>query len=73
MKKAAKEFRNFTVEEIKSRLDELRKELMKEYIHISAGTAPSNPGRVRKNRKSLACLLTILRQKEVKQKEVKMP
>ncbi|MBR9682964.1 50S ribosomal protein L29 [Candidatus Woesearchaeota archaeon] len=63
--KTAKEFHNLTIEEIHNRLNELRKELMKENVHISSGTAPSNPGRLRQTKKNIARLLTIKSQKQV--------
>jgi large subunit ribosomal protein L29 len=64
--KATKEFQNLNVEEIKNRLNELRKELMKENVQVSSGTAPSNPGKLKQTKKNIARLLTILKQKEVK-------
>lgn len=64
--KKSKEFQALSTEDIKSRLNELRKELMKENVHISAGTAPTNPGRPRQIKKNIARLLTILKQKEVR-------
>ena len=63
--KSTKEFRALDPKEIKSRLDELNKELMKENVQISSGTAPKNPGKVRQIKKNRARLLTILKQKEV--------
>ena len=66
MTKQAKEFRNLSTEEIKVRLNELKKELMKENVQVSSGTAPSNPGRLRQIKKNIARLLTIKNQKEVK-------
>lgn len=58
--KQTKELQNLTGEEIRNRLNELRKELMKENVHISSGTAPSNPGKLRQTKKNIARLLTIL-------------
>ena len=67
--KATKEFRNLGTEEIKNRIQELKKELMKDNVHISSGTAATNPGKVRHTKKNIARLLTILNQK---QKEVQI-
>jgi len=64
--KTTKEFQNLAVEEIKNRLNEFRKELMKENVQVSSGTAPSNPGKLKQTKKNIARLLTILKQKEVK-------
>ncbi|HHE67564.1 MAG TPA: 50S ribosomal protein L29 [Candidatus Parcubacteria bacterium] len=69
--KATKEFQNLTVEEIKARLNELRKELMKENVQVSSGTAPSNPSKIRQTKKNIARLITLLNQKrfsEIKNK-----
>ncbi len=63
--KQTKEFRNLPPEEIKNKIDELKKELMKEGVHISSGTTPPNPGKIRQVKKNIARLLTILKQKEV--------
>tara|TARA_B100000315_G_C14299442_1_gene461160 strand:- start:45 stop:245 length:201 start_codon:yes stop_codon:yes gene_type:complete len=64
--KITKEFRNLGPEEIQKRIQELKKELMKDNVHIASGTAATNPGKVRQNKKNIARLLTILKQKEVK-------
>ena len=66
--KATKEFRSLEPKEIKNRIKELKKELMKDNVHISSGTAAANPGKVRRTKKNIARLLTILRQKEVQNK-----
>lgn len=66
--KKTKEFQALTAGETKNRLDELRKELMKENVHISSGTAPSNPGKIKQTKKNIARLLTALKQKEVQLK-----
>ncbi len=66
--KITKEFRNLGTEEIKKRIQELKKELMKDNVHIASGTAPTNPGKVRQNKKNIARLLTILKQKEVQKR-----
>lgn len=62
-------------ENLKSRLSELRKELIKVNAQISTGTPPENPGRVREIKKTIARILTILNQpkKEVKEKITKKP
>ena len=64
MTKQAKEFQNLSTEEIKVRLNELRKELMKENVQVSSGTAPSNPGKLKQIKKNIARLLTIKSQKQ---------
>ncbi len=66
MTKKSKEFQNLSTEEIKSRINELRKELMKENVQVYSGTAPPNPGRLKQIKKNIARLLSITKQKEVK-------
>jgi large subunit ribosomal protein L29 len=63
MTKKTKEFRSLTVEEIKNHLNELRKEIMKENVQVSSGTAPVNPGKLRQSKKNVARLFTVLAQK----------
>jgi large subunit ribosomal protein L29 len=66
MTKKAKEFKNLSTEEIKSRITELRKEIMKDNVQVFSGTSPTNPGKLRQAKKNIARLLTTLKQKEVK-------
>lgn len=63
MAKKSKEFQNLSFEELKSKISELKKELMKENVHISSGTAASNPGRLKQIKKNIARLKTIISQK----------
>jgi len=63
--KQTKEFKNLSEDEIRRRINELKKELMKENVQISSGTAPSNPGKIKQTKKNIARLITILNQKEV--------
>lgn len=69
MTKKTKEFQNLNEEEIKDRIQELKKELIKENTQVASGTNPSNPGKLKQTKKNIARLLTIMSQK--KQKEVK--
>ena len=46
-------------EELKSKLIELRKELMKQNAQISTGTTPKSPGQVREIKKTIAKILSI--------------
>ena len=61
--KTTKEFHNLNSEEITRRLQELKKELMKDQVQIASGTTPANPGKTRQIKKNVARLLTILKQK----------
>lgn len=59
-----KEIRGLSKEEIHSRLSELNKELMKENLQRSLGSAPAKPGRIKQLRKTKARFLTFLNQKK---------
>jgi len=57
-----KEIRAMSSEERRKKLKELRNELMEEYGRASMGGSPPSPGRIRYLRKSVARLLTIMRE-----------
>lgn len=61
--KRTKENEDLSPEEIKVRISELKKELMKENTQVHSGSAVTSPGRIKKNKKSLARLKTILQQR----------
>ena len=65
-----KELRMLSNDELNSRLDELRRELMKFNTEVSTGTVIKNPGQIKQIKKTIARILTILKEKpkEVKQK-----
>jgi large subunit ribosomal protein L29 len=67
------ELKQMGKENLKNKLVELRKELIKVNAQISTGTPPENPGRVREIKKTIARILTILNQpkQEVKEKSKK--
>jgi len=52
--------------ELMKRLSDFRLELAKEKSQIAVGGSPSNIGRIREIRKTIAKILTILNSKEVK-------
>jgi large subunit ribosomal protein L29 len=58
----AKEIREFTPEERKNKLDELKRELMHERGVAAMGGSPPSPGKIRQLRMSIAKLLTIMRE-----------
>ena len=60
------EIRELTPEERMRRLEELRTELSKLRTMISAGGSVENPGRVRALRRTIARLLTVVREEELK-------
>lgn len=58
----AKEMRGMSEEERKSKLQELRTELMHERGVAAMGGAPPNPGKIRALRTNIARLLTVDRE-----------
>ena len=51
------DIKKMTEKELSSKLEELRKELMKINVQISSGTTPKSPGQVKIIKKSIARLL----------------
>jgi len=46
--------------ELQEKLEELRKELMKQRAQIAIGATPKNPGKVRAVKRSIARIITIM-------------
>ena len=63
------ELKQKSEEDLKKNLSELRKDLMKLNAQRSTGTVPENPGNIKKFRRAIARILTILNNK--KRMEVK--
>jgi len=57
-----KEIREFTPEERREKLEELKRELMHERGVAAMGGSPASPGKIRQIRMSIAKLLTIMRE-----------
>ena len=55
-----KELRSMTKEDLKSKLIELRKELIKHNAQIATGTTPKSPGQVREIKKTIAKIMIIV-------------
>ena len=55
-------------EELVERLEDLKKALAKERALISSGTRPENPGIIRKNKRDIARVLTVVNERESKKK-----
>ena len=55
-------------EDLSRRVEELRKELIKTRMQIATGTALKSPGLVKKSRKTIARILTEIRNKKRKTK-----
>jgi large subunit ribosomal protein L29 len=58
----AKEIREFTLEERREKLEDLKRELMHERGVAAMGGSPASPGKIRQIRMSIAKLLTIMRE-----------
>jgi large subunit ribosomal protein L29 len=58
--------RQMDVEVLKGKLAELRNELRVDKGHVASGGKASNPGRIKEMRRSIARVLTVLKEKGVK-------
>jgi len=58
----AREIRAMSSEERRKKLNEIRNELMEEYGRASMGGSPPSPGRIKYLRRTLARLLTIMKE-----------
>lgn len=47
--------------ELKTKLEEIRKELIKINAQVATGTNPKNPGQIRELKKNIARILTAIR------------
>ena len=63
-----KEIRAMPKAELEKKLKELRKDLIKENAQISTGTTQKNPSNARNIKKTIAKILSILKQLEVVKK-----
>ena len=70
MKIKAKELRGMKDDELRDKLTEVRKELMKINSQIAVGTVPESPGKVRQIKKTIARMLTILNERRKQPKAV---
>jgi len=61
-----KDFQNLGINDLNSKLSELKKELMKLNAQKSTGSSLKNPGQVRQTKKNIARILTLIKQNEVK-------
>ena len=59
------EIRNMSTDELKAKLDELRYELMLLKAEVKSGARPSNPGKIKEIRRTIARILTALRERGV--------
>ncbi|NMA44215.1 MAG: 50S ribosomal protein L29 [Candidatus Diapherotrites archaeon] len=62
----AKEIQKMSVEEITQKLVEAKQELARERATLVSGTKSENSGKIRKLKRDIARMFTVLNQKEVK-------
>lgn len=60
-----KELKNMNKEDLKAKLQEIRKELIKENAQIAVGTTPKSPGQIKQMKKTVARIIQLLNKKEV--------
>jgi large subunit ribosomal protein L29 len=63
----AKDIAKMGKAEIEAKLIETKQELAKERATVASGTRSDNPGKIRKLRRDIAKMITIITQKEVKE------
>lgn len=63
--KVIKELRELQTPELNTRLQEFKKELLKLKIEVGAGTGSASSGKVRRTKKNIARILTLLNEREV--------
>ena len=59
----ADEIRNMTENELEEKMDDLKLELAKEKGKTDMGSFPENPGRIKEIKKTIAKILTILKER----------
>jgi len=57
------EIRDMNVEEMRAKLRELRTELARARATVAAGGSPENPARIRELRRTIARVITIMKEK----------
>jgi large subunit ribosomal protein L29 len=63
-----KDLKNLSPDDLKNRLNELKKEMVKYNAQIAIGTIPKSPGQVRQTKKTIAKIETELKERETKKK-----
>ena len=64
-----KELGMMTKADLLSKMEELKKELIKENAQVATGTVPKNPGQIKAMKKTIARIITILKTKHSKKIE----
>lgn len=58
-----KDLKSIGKKDLETKLDELRKELIKVNAQIATGTVPKSPGQIKETKKTIAKILTVLKEK----------
>ena len=58
-----KELRNLSEKDLETKLDDLKKELIKLNAQVATGTVPKSPGQMKQIKKTIAKILTIKKEK----------
>ena len=66
--KITKDLRSLPAQELRKKLGESKKELLKFNVQSAMGTNAAQSGKVRQTKKSIARMLTLLQEKEVQLK-----
>ena len=53
--------------DLDKKMEEIHKDLMRDYAQISAGTPPKSPGALREKKRTIAKILTLKRERSGKQ------
>jgi large subunit ribosomal protein L29 len=61
--KKLKELRSLGSQELKEKLQQLRNELSREWGAVAAHTRPENPGKIKEIKRTVARILTILKER----------
>jgi large subunit ribosomal protein L29 len=63
-----RDLKNMNADDLKARLAELRKDLVKENAQIAIGTTPKSPGQIKQIKKTIARIIQILNNKEAEKR-----
>ncbi len=61
--KAIKEFQSLNVVDLRKRLEEFKKELLKLNVQVASGANTANPGKLRQTKKNIARINGLIQQK----------
>lgn len=61
-----KELSKLSIQELESKLKEIKLDLMKQNAQVATGTTPQNPGQIKVKKKTIARILSILNSEDKK-------